>query len=170
MKTELNDNLGYPTKHFASLKEHILYIITGTETPHFLSEREKVMVDKFIEFYTTVKTGVIEGVAAEFQRTIPGLKFDDLKEDGIYSMYSIPYNISNRVRLVTFDTTPLNRRIAYFQYVDRGQFQLKKEHVIRSFREDTNVLDIDGKKVFVEIFALYDSEIESGDAILTPSK
>jgi hypothetical protein len=36
---------------FPSVNAEITYFITGTETPFHLTEREKIMIDKFVEFH-----------------------------------------------------------------------------------------------------------------------
>jgi len=145
---------------FATFKDQLLHYLTGTEDPMFLTEREKVMIDKFITFYNTVKVNVIESVNEKMTSKI-GLKFEDLKENTIYSLYTSQFKVSNRVRLISFDTTPLHRNIAYFQYVDRGHTQISKKQFIAHMREEALIPS------GIDIFAVYETDMQIGNDIIT---
>lgn len=43
------------------------------------------------------------------------LQFNQLKPLGVYNIHSVHFNANYKAKLVSFDTTGLNRNIAYFQ-------------------------------------------------------
>lgn len=183
-----------------TLREKLLYFLTGTETPKQLSEREKVMVDKFLEFHRKEMENAINALKLaqpyvsgayecafpdedhndyvldeikkftepelkEWKENIDGvrlipvvpLKFDELKENGVYAMYSKQFDVKNRIRLIAFDVTGLNRRIAYFQYVDRGHRQISKAELKKEYTSME-------KTYLPDHFALWDFNIEGENA------
>lgn len=80
------------------------------------------------------------------------LTFDELKEGTEYSIYCKPFDVSNDARLISFDTTGLNRPIAYFQFTSRNYKPINKEQLKLMFKNDTYPHTV---------FALWDFDLEN---------
>jgi len=86
------------------------------------------------------------------------LTFDQLREGEIYNIHSKQFNVTNKARLISFDTTSLNRNIAYFQFSDRGYKPVSKERLIQAFAKDEDP---------GEIFSMWDFEVSNGYAVVS---
>ena len=79
----------------------------------------------------------------------------ELKPGNVYNLFSHRYNVTNRVRLVSFDTTELDRDIAYFQYADRGIKPINADQLKAMFDAD----------IYPPTFALWQWELGKGYSI-----
>lgn len=77
--------------------------------------------------------------------------FGELKEGHIYDIYCKPFDVTNKAILISFDTTGLDRSIAYFQFFDRGYTPINKEQLKLMFRKN---------KCPIDVFALWDHDLK----------
>lgn len=93
----------------------------------------------------------LQANAIPYQDTLTPLKFQDLKEGDIYNVFSTQFQVSNQVKLISFDTTGLNRKIAYFGFSNRpGITPPTKKQLVDMFQNDRYPFNV---------FALWDHDL-----------
>ena len=83
----------------------------------------------------------------------------DLIPGKIYNMYSKQWDVTNKARLISFDTTTMNRDISYWQFTDRGYRPVDETMLRRIFKEEP------GAYGFTTIFAFWGWELNFGNTI-----
>jgi len=86
------------------------------------------------------------------------LTWEQLKEGSEYEIYCKPFDVTNKARLISFDTTILKRRIAYFQFSDRHFNPINKQQLTIMFMKDI----YPGNN---GVFALWDHDLKNNDII-----
>lgn len=82
-----------------------------------------------------------------------------LKEGMIYSVSNRAFETTNNARFICGDTTSLNRKIAYFQFSDRGHQPIDKTILRKYFDEE--IVSVSG------LFALWQHDLDHQSVIIS---
>ena len=87
------------------------------------------------------------------------MEFNELREGSVYLVRSAQFGVTNKARLISFDTTGLNRPISYWQFTDRGYVPIMT-------RDHLKVVLEGRARGASTLFALWDFDLKHND--ITP--